>query len=580
MGFHNFWLLHTIDDLKLSLKLGLKQSDIIYSTNSSIKVYLDEQHNINSDMISSLLISDEIEAITLKSFEELENELKKLDIKYSSIISKNINISENIEYFRSQYLHLYRYKYSGLIAILRGLEKAFNKYTELKNIYIFKSSVQPNFERFIKQKSTVLSTIENRNMNISVKDKLKDFLRPLLYVYKSLKLYRNLIIDDNLSTIIYWGGMYDLTPVIPHLKKHNQIVYSHTDSYFPLFHWRLYTKKIKIIESNTVKFPIDLILNDIKKDFNSKIGKQLTALEIIANKIKKHKVDFAIWANPPAFGIKALVFNYLRKKKIKIIGYQHGASYGYDDYYGQHITTDYENSDYFISYGFIKQDLKKHYKNISESKLTTIDKVSILPIGRYSIQISDNNFINQLNILYPLNNNLDIFSYGLFRGSPETLTETQRNIIHTIDCYQQTLIKPFVNYNYMNCSVIPLLENLKKAKVNHKLQFKYYLQNFKINIVIIDAIHSTTLNETLALTDIPVILYLNKEDEKYVSKDALTRLKEEVFVVYSKEALKIIIDKILNKEIQNKPRGAFSQKYAKPETVENITNKLNKLMGL
>jgi len=333
------------------------------------------------------------------------------------------------------------------------------------------------------------------------------------------------------------------------------------------------------IEKRESNSPIDIIINQIIQDWNENNIKYLSSIKKLS---EIQNIDFAIWGNPPAFKVKALAFNLLKKRKIPIIAYQHGSSYGYNDYFGFHIFSDYQNCNYFFSYGFSKEDLLKYWKHLDSKNLEKVANTKIVPIGRYSLELGKKENLPKIDILYPVNNSASLFDDGYIRDYAGKITNIQQNIINTISSVsdKKVVIKPFVNFNYNNCSVVPILQNLKYAKVDNRFPFKYYLANYKINIVVIDSINTTTLNETLALTNIPVILYFNQNEMKYIVQDALERLKEEIFFVESKKELKKTINGLLSGKIKNKPRGAFSSKYAKPETVENIAKELNKILGL
>ena len=74
-------------------------------------------------------------------------------------------------------------------------------------------------------------------------------------------------------------------------------------------------------------------------------------------------ISLGVWGSPPDHGSGALIFEYLKVKKVKIIGAQHGCCYG-EMYEPIHIDSDFMRCDYFLSYGFTQDDLKRIYPDV------------------------------------------------------------------------------------------------------------------------------------------------------------------------------------------------------------------------
>ena len=81
----------------------------------------------------------------------------------------------------------------------------------------------------------------------------------------------------------------------------------------------------------------------------------IKGLESLARSVP---LSLCIWGLPPVAGLTALIFEFLRSKGIKVIGSQHGGSYG-ESNSPWHFDSDFNRCDYFISYGFTQQDLAR-----------------------------------------------------------------------------------------------------------------------------------------------------------------------------------------------------------------------------
>ena len=126
-------------------------------------------------------------------------------------------------------------------------------------------------------------------------------------------------------------------------------------------------KKINF-ENFQLNFFKEKFCNHLEENFKNYLN-QLTELNKTLNKFKIKK---AYWSYPPnTANINSLISSYLMKKKIEVIGFQHGGGYGWfkvdENIDKMHALSDYFFCDNFLSYGEI--NLNKNIDFFSKFKL-------------------------------------------------------------------------------------------------------------------------------------------------------------------------------------------------------------------
>jgi len=261
-----------------------------------------------------------------------------------------------------------------------------------------------------------------------------------------------------------------------------------------------------------------LLLKDLQSDFIKNIGRYLCLLNRVRSFEEKNPVSLGIWDIPPVGGAKALIFEYLRSKKIHVIGAQHGCVYG-DSYEPWHFDSDFKRCDSFISYGFIKDDLEALYPGVKF-------KTDILPLGKSKI-IKQKSKTKQIDILFPIAKSTSMLVDGMIRTPPEELVERQIKILEYLNSIEgvSIYVKPFMHSGNRNCAVFSVLKRLKNLKVVNNMTLSAFLSEYSARAVIIE-FPSQPLFEVLHLD---TEIFLMDDCMHPYSDIALEELKKRVY---------------------------------------------------
>jgi hypothetical protein len=106
----------------------------------------------------------------------------------------------------------------------------------------------------------------------------------------------------------------------------------------------------------------------------------------------------------------------------------------------------FKRCDYFISYGFTQDDLKRLCPNVDIG-------TEILPYGKQKI-VRKYSSPKSIDLLFPITNSVSMFKGGMIRILPHELLERQIKLLEHLNLLNtlKIWIKPFAFSNYENCS--------------------------------------------------------------------------------------------------------------------------------
>ena len=577
-------ILHTIEDVKHCLKYNNYQSSFLFSTHSSVDIYMRDNCKKTCYNLSKFVTNDEIQSCKIKCSKEVDKILQKLDKNISTKINSNLGLK--INYFNSLYSYVGKQHYYMYVIFFQAVSKIIKKFNLNKLIYYEKkmnglfdvntnlSGLMPNWFPYIETK-VLKSSNSNR---IQALNNLKQlFFRvynAFLYTKKPWNDILNLLkpkpelkIRISKKTILVYGPLYDLMCLRDYFVKYN-ILYCQGEeipipvgfNYEPVeFELNFDFDHVNFINEKGDRL-VQSFLSDIKESFLKNIYKYMSSILMLKQMNEKYHISCGIWGNPPLKGVKALVFSYLMSNNIRVIGAQHGNCYG-DQIVQVHLDSDFNRCNYYISYGFTKEDLKNSYPNIN---IETI----ILPFGK-SVEKNSDRLKETIDILFPIAQSISFFDGGMSRMPCDQLTERQEIILEYLDSLEgfNIHVKPMQLQTYQNCAMFPIQRKFRNLKVIDSVMLSQYLLRYAPEVVIIECA-SSPLYDTLHL-DAEIFLI---GDVVYpYEQNALEKLKKRVH--YSNNVDEIIkkIDMYLKSKIPSKRDKEFYDHYVfKPNRKNNI----------
>ena len=276
-------------------------------------------------------------------------------------------------------------------------------------------------------------------------------------------------------------------------------------------------------------------------------------------KINLNNVKQILWGSSPSYLIRNLII--LLKKKYKVYGTQHGASYFLTQKDHLHKDSDYTFCNNFYSYGVSKKFIKKKY--LLNTKLIENGCFKDSYIAKTINDIKT----NRNNLLYiPIN--LNNFFKPNFQSSQTERFLDQVKICRILDSqrYYNSYVKILPNtcfgkliFNYYNLEVNPIcyeIKDFKNLSINSNTVITAF-KKIKPKIIICD--HFSTPVYELSNTDSEIILILDKIN--YPKRDVLEALKKRFFIAHSSKDIYPLIKKIHSKKEERKDEDFYRLFY-------------------
>ena len=573
-------ILHSVDDLKHCLAEGLHDNKLLFTTHSSVEVFFKEKYNLDCHCLSKFLTRKEIINKNVDFSDNVDKILTRLDLKISPRVNKQNNL--NMKFFDPLYAYIGKYHISSYMYLSLSIKKVIKKFN-INKLYIYNYTFN-NYLTTSTDMDYFISTLFPKNKIEVVKYRKKynlyflatfnKILQNWIIIFYMDKIIYYIIIlihkfkfryfSKNRRTVLLYDELYDLDFLKKELKVYNILFYNY-NSLNPIgFKYKNYDSRLSFeLNNSDLNFKNnDLIYNifrkDVLEDFSNNINDYLNSIDLLKKINNEYRIFLGIWGNAPAIKIKSMIFEFLRSKNIKIIGAQHGSLYG-DSYRPWHFDSDFQRCDYFISYGFDNEDLKRLYP---KKKIST----EIVPLGMNKHRIEKKSKKN-IDILFPITNSLSMLNGGLVRLNLDILTERQIRILEYLNglANKVVYIKPFKYSSYENCSVLPVFDRLNNLKVVTNLNLNEFIGKYSPRIVIIEY-PSQPLFDVLHLD--AEIFYM----ADYViplSKNASELLKKRVH--YSDDIDDIIskIDLFIKGKLDSKRDNSFYNHYVKRENTKD-----------
>jgi hypothetical protein len=579
-------ILHSIDDAEDCFNKKLFEKGILFSTHSSVDIYLQEKFGIHCQCLSKFLSIEEIDTIKNHSAKRVDVLLEALDDKIAPLINSQLDF--NMNYFVPLYSYYGKYHYFNCAVFIKCMEILINQYG-ISSLYCYNTKLNGILN--IKASVSSLLSLLNHSINIelidsppnhkTVGESIKRFcdlskwffsnpLTALNIIRAKLPNYKKLKMDAGNKNIFIQEPLYDLAFLKNYINKYNIVVNSNDN-------------KIDCVEKMVQRDQVDITINSSDFDIGSVIHETVDKvfLDHLEEDFLRHLPDYAyylkgleswtarvplslgIWGLPPVTGLTALLFEFLRSQKIKIIGSQHGCTYG-ESYAPWHFDSDFNRCDYFISYGFSATDLARLYP---ERHIHT----RIVPAGSV-VNLKHHGVKKPIDILFPLTNAQSIFEGGMSRIPPDQLTARQVALLEFLNTLQQltVYVKPFRFSTYENCSVLPVLKRCKNLKVVRHLKLEEFLTKYQPRAVLIE-FPSTPLFEVLHLD---AEIFLMDNPLRPFERQALEELTKRVYYAADSETMISWLDLFVHGKLPKKRDNTFFNHYVYKENQEETIIRL------
>jgi hypothetical protein len=565
-------ILHSIGDAEHCLKNKLFEKGLLFSTHSSVDVYLREKYGIRCECLSRFLNIKEIDEIKEKSSRRVHEILEALDGRIAPLINSKLDLKMN--FFTPLYSYLGKYHYFNYAVFTKCMEEAIKEYKiscasfynlTLNDHLDIKTSIRALFQLFsppLKTELIVRPLRQTANEYIKrawTLSKLVMFspIIPIKRVQARLRNYKRLKPDDGKKYIFLQEPLYDLEFLKRNSRKFNFIINRNNNKIDSVKRFGGDDNlKINIdpcyfkLEPGITESFDKVFLNDIREDFLGNLDSYVYYIKGLESLARQAPLSLGIWGLPPIGKLTALIFEFIKSKGIKIIGSQHGCTYG-ESYVPWHFNSDFNRCDYFISYGFTEQDLKRLHpdKHI---------ETQIVPCGS-AVDMQNSTLKKKIDILFPITNAMSIFEGGMARIPPDRLVARQIALLEYLNTLEHltVYIKPFRFSNYKNCSVIPVLKRLKNLKVVDYLKLEEFLTKYQPRAVLIEY-PSQPLFETLHLD---AEIFLMDNPLRPYGRRALEELTRRVYYAEDVKTMISMLDLFVKGNLPQKRDNTFFNHY-------------------
>ncbi len=591
-------ILNTIADAEHYAQHGHKEDALLYSTHSCVDMYLKDFYGLTCHCLSSFFDIDEMISRRVTSYRQVDEVLALLDKRISPQINQAAGLK--IDYFRTLYSYTGRYQFTSYVFFVEALKRMGN-FHKVDMLYLYNRGC--NFFLDTETNMELLASLFLQNLpheivrytpekqhlfgcpqlfkigSVSLFKRLKDPFATLKKVYQKtsigLTLHRCKKLSPQKKTILISEPLFELSFLIHEklAEKYNIVYYHHNGRCLTEDNTTVDVPEVKIgfedIQGDFSKYApyVNLFIRDIYSDFSKNIRGYLKNIQKLAALHRRHPISLGIWGVDPCLGDRAMRYAYLQSEGVKVLGAQHGGLYGETMNFQFEVA--FKQCDYFIGYGFTKEDLLRLAPDTSP-------KTEILPIGKtYLVRQQKKN--KHIDILFPITNTISMFEGGMTRFPLDRLTERQITLLNYLNSLKDTVVyvKPFVNADHTNLAVWAMLKKLRNLHLCDYLTLNNFLERFAPRAVLIEY-PSQPLWEIMHLD---TEIFLMGDPVLPWEKQALEEVQRRVH--YSENTSETIqmIDSFLRGELTRKRDDTYFNHYvSRNHAKENILKTIERLM--
>lgn len=581
---HHLLIINSVEEATHCLSENYENG--IFITTCSPAFFFLKKNDINCHDLSHFYSLEEAKTWENEANSITINFLQKLEDHFSVEFCKTLNIP-HIKIFKPVHEYFMPIFYLGFLKFKYSLERAIIHFKPNKLIYFqidqvphYDKTFLPNITKDLCEKFHIKNQIINiKTSPYSINlfnNKFKRILyKPSLLLPNFIKSENKRLHSDNSKPgLALLGNPYGLTQLIPHFnKKFNLIQLDQVPNNF-------------ILENNVnldnLKSKIDKNLNQKENLFSQQevslfnftkrhLLKQFkdiyTNILFAINLFQHNKIKYLLWSIPPNNDKRCHLIELARHYKIPVFGHQHGSHYGIVNMNLQHLFSDFNRCDYFLSYGFNSDDIQETYLN-------TDFKCKFIPVGSPKSNSHSNSKKQYFDILYIPTNNTNMI-YDTIRQPHLELSYLQRDIINFLETKSHLKIaaKPFMFSNEKNLAVYADLKKCNNIKLINWLNTDEFFSKYKTDIIIMDII-STPLYQCL---EMGAQLFVQIDKSRVWNSKAISSLEKRAFLFDGIDDLKIQLQEFLTGKATPRNDKSFINKYCYTQNFkENVIQTLSK----
>jgi hypothetical protein len=327
-------------------------------------------------------------------------------------------------------------------------------------------------------------------------------------------------------------------------------------------------------ENSITSIAMNILVKRMQNDLVNNISSYAYSLLKMKKLLQTNSKVTALWGNDPAVGKKALLVDYLLKSNIKIIGYQHGASYGVQSDI-EHFHSAYSFCNVFFSYGFTRNDLPSRITN--DSTFNTI----IYPVGSVRIQAAlakkatDKKALPAATIFYPVTNLPGILCTSRRRKADKFL-DIQKKILsflNTIGDKNNIIKLPPGTTDTPSCHEISFHRYPTLSLVSDKVL--NIMNKYDVKSVLIDACFSTCLYEVLGYD---CEIFVIHDELVPFDKEPLELLKKRVYYLETIDSFYEVYKIFMEGRLEKKRNSEFMERHVVNRSIDSkviVIDKIN-----
>lgn len=425
-------IMHSVAEAKHCIQHEHHIGAELYSTHSSVDVFLKEYHRLECLCLSHFLTRDRIGAIIQETDQKVAKILNRLDTNNRDMLQIQFGVPMN--WFTALYDFYARIQYSGYIFFVESLKNVVGtspdsnivlyNYT-FKHILPSETDIKALMNMFFPEFNIRVIQYEDSRLSFrQLWDKVRRHSKKLINPKRWMQFVQILArfqdrqgaFDSDKETVLLLGPLYEMEFLREGLAgNYNVINGLNIDVLrrnFPLG-----TKSSMASETLKFDFRLDglvensydeLLLKDLIACHRRTDHMHTEDLRILQSIYSKYGIDLVVWGNPPKGRIFGLFNEYLRRQGVKVVGAQHGAVYG-DCVVPKHYLSDYDRCDYYFTYGFTEKDL---IRGLPGRKV----RCRTVPVGKCKFVQHDSD-AREVDIVFPVTNTKSMF-WGDVAGSP------------------------------------------------------------------------------------------------------------------------------------------------------------------
>ncbi len=317
------------------------------------------------------------------------------------------------------------------------------------------------------------------------------------------------------------------------------------------------TEKVSIHSSLDTPLRLNLLqfVGVITEKFlQANIGTMVNVWDQIKSWDLRYQFAALLWDSPTVVDVrKSVISEFFSVVKKPRIGVQHGGAYGCKHYGYAHFDSDFDNCEYFFSYGYTNADLVREFNGRK-----TRSKILVPPKGRNRSLKSTEEVGERIKVLYvfPENNEVPFFQLARPNRIDEFLFEFQKKIVTKLSQYKkEKVMLKFPPGNFNNHPLRVFIERLEHAFIIDTVPFTDVLKKYSPEYILIDVI-SSPLEQSLP-SQSQYLLYNNPCS--LLTEDAFDLLSKRAVLTSDEEEFLAYIDKIFNNSFPKK--DVFNTEY-------------------